>query len=377
MATPASLYIHIPFCVRKCPYCGFFSVADAPHLVRPYLEALLRELEGCAPEQPLRTVYIGGGTPTSLAAGDIRFLLAAVGECFGHTPDCEFTVEANPGTLDGEKAAALREGGANRISLGAQSFSETTLRTLGRIHGPDEIERSVDLLRRAGFGNVGLDLIYAVPGQSLRQWEADLAAAVGLGVEHVSAYGLSFDEGTQFERSLREGAMKKARDGVCLRMYEAARERLGAAGFAHYEISNFARPGRESAHNCNYWHNGPYFGAGASATAFVGGERRTNVADIEEYIRLIGLCGKAPAFAERLDPEAFARETAAFNIRYLPGIERRSFLERTGFDLDVLFGQAIAEHVAQGFLEFDGSVLRLTPKALPVADSISASFLTP
>jgi len=375
MNAPAALYIHIPFCARKCPYCGFFSEANRADLVPAYLDALRRELDAAPRSQPMRSIYIGGGTPTLLEPEQLATLLRNVGDLVGRTGDCEFTVEANPGTLTAAKAAALREGGATRISLGAQSFTPATLRTLGRIHGPDEILRSTELLRAAGFANIGLDLIYAVPGQTLESWVHDLDAAVALGVEHVSTYGLSFDEGTEFERRRTAGDLQPATEEDYLRMYALARERLGPAGFEHYEISNFARPGRSSRHNCNYWFNGSYLGIGASATGFVGGLRSTNTASIDDYLRRIERGESASAFSERLGPEAFARETAAFNIRYLPGIDRRSFLQRTGFDLEALFADVIETHTELGLLEYDGTTLRLTEKALPVADSISAAFL--
>jgi len=372
---PTALYIHIPFCARKCPYCGFFSEAGSGELLPDYLDALRRELDAAPRNEPMQSIYIGGGTPTLLEPEQIDRLLRDVRGLVAILPDCEFTVEANPGTLTAEKAAALREGGANRISLGAQSFSPATLQTLGRIHGPDDTRRSIEQLHSAGFENIGLDLIYAVPGQTPQSWAQDLDAAVALEPQHISAYGLSFDEGTQFEQARAAGKMQPIPDDDYLQMYALARERLRAAGLEHYEISNFARKGRVSRHNVNYWLNGSYLGIGASATGFVSGVRSTNAADIRDYIRRISLGETASVFSERLEPEAFARETAAFNIRYLPGIERQSFHDRTGFEMENLLGDAIEHHARLGLLEYDGTTLRLTEKALPVADSISAAFL--
>jgi len=374
VSDPESLYIHIPFCIRKCPYCGFYSVAERDEIVPAYLDALRRELAAAPCSRPMKSIYIGGGTPTSLSAAGLVILMATIRELVRRHPDCEFTVEANPGTLDSQKIIALRIGGANRISLGAQSFDARILRKLGRIHGPDEIVRAVDDLRAAGIDNVGLDLIFAIPGQTHAQWGRSIDAALQLGPRHVSAYGLSFDEGTAFTKRFRDGTMRAFSETGYLRMYNDARARLREAGFAHYEISNFARPGFESRHNCNYWLNGSYLGIGASATAFVGGERRTNVSDVAEYIRRINGSGSAGVFSERLEPEAFARETAAFNIRYLPGIERESFRARTGFDLEGLLGDAI-ERLAPRFLSYENGVLRLTEEAVPCADTISAEFL--
>jgi len=375
VSDPTSLYVHIPFCARKCPYCGFFSRAGCNELIPAYVDALKRELAAAPRGLPLRSVYIGGGTPTMLSAGELADLLRTIGELTDLEPGCEFTVEANPGTLDAHKVTALLEGGVNRVSLGAQSFHARTLEALGRIHGPDEIRRSVETLRAHGCRNIGLDLMYAVPGQTVEQWSTDLESAVALDAQHISTYGLSFDDGTEFAERRRHGKLAEAPDEAYLEMNDRARERLCAEGFEHYEISNFARPGCRSAHNCNYWFNGSYLGIGASAAAFVGGERRTNVADIPEYIEKIRSNGSAAVFSERLNPEDFARETAAFNIRYLPGIDRQSFLDRTGCDLEALFADMIDSYIGQGLLEYDGEVLRLTTRALPVADSVSAAFL--
>ena len=371
---PTCLYIHIPFCVRKCPYCGFFSVSDCQELVPEYLRALKTELAASPREQPMQTIYVGGGTPTSLSAENLRLLLEIINGLVRRAPGCEFTIEANPGTVDAEKAAVLRGGGVNRISLGAQSFQPRILKKLGRIHSADEIRRSVELFRQAGFANIGLDLIFAIPGQIFADWCDSLDAAVELGVQHISTYGLSFDEGTQFDQRLRSGRMRIYPERGYLRMYDQARQRLREAGFTQYEISNFAKPGLESRHNVNYWLNRSYLGIGASATGFVGGVRRTNVAVIDEYIARVKSRGSAATFSEQLAPEDFARETAAFNIRYLPGIERQSFIERTGWDLEKLFGRLIDQYSPE-FVVYDHRTLRLTEQALPCADSISAEFL--
>ena len=351
-------------------------MADRQALIPDYLRALKAELAACAHHTPLQTVYVGGGTPTLLSAGELAELLGIIRSCVQLEPSCEFTVEANPGTLDAAKAHALHAGGVNRVSIGAQSFDKNVLRDLGRIHGPREIRQAIGIVRDAGFDNIGLDLIFAVPGQSMEVFDSSMEAAIELGVQHLSTYGLSYDEGTVFERRLRDGKMQAAPEFLWLRMYSHARRRLREAGFTHYEISNFARPGRECAHNCNYWLNGSYLGVGAAATGFIDGERRANIADIEEYIRLALLCGKAPAFRERLDPEGFARETAAFGIRFLPGIEAQRFRERTGFELDALFGKTIERFKDLNLLEYAGGTLRLTERALPVADSVSGEFLS-
>ena len=360
--------------MHKCSYCGFYSVAGRGEIVPAYLDALRRELAAAPRGRPMKSIYIGGGTPTSLSSTELGILMGIIDELARRDPDCEYTVEANPGTLDSQKIIVLSSGGVNRISLGAQSFDAGILRKLGRIHGPDEIVRAVDDLRAAGIGNIGLDLIFAVPGQTHAQWHESIEAALRLDPRHVSAYGLSFDEGTAFSKRLHEGKMRAFTETGYLRMYNDVRARLREAGFVHYEISNFARPGFESRHNCNYWLNGGYLGIGAAATAFVGGERRTNASDVAEYIRRIGECGSAGVFSERLEPEAYARETAAFNIRYLPGIERESFRTRTGFDIEDLFAGVI-ERFAPRFLSYEDGVLRLTDEAVACADTISAEFL--
>jgi len=375
MSSPSSLYVHIPFCVRKCRYCAFFSVSGSEGSADRYLDALRIELATAPREQPMRSIYIGGGTPTALSPQQLATLLSDIRGLVSIQQDCEFTVEANPGTLDAEKTAVLQDAGVNRVSLGAQSFDADVLRLLGRMHGPEEIVQAVELLRRDDFAAVSLDLIFGVPYQTSQLWLDALKRALDLAPQHVSAYGLSFEQGTPLEKDLRAGKLRKPKDSQYVKMLLDTRRFLQDAGFIHYEISNYALPGCESVHNRNYWLNGSYLGIGASATAFVGGERRTNVADIQEYIRLVELTGSARAFSERLEQEAFARETAAFNIRYLPGIERRSFYERTGFDIEELVADAIEQYTGLSMLEYDGNVLRLTERGIPVADSISADFL--
>ena len=376
MNDPTSLYIHIPFCARKCPYCSFLSTDKLSGLIPAYLEAVRRELSGAARSLPMRTIYIGGGTPTVLSAEQLRALLQIVAKQVDKEADCEFTIEANPGTLDAEKTAVLSEGGVNRVSLGAQSFRPETLQKLGRIHGPDEICRAVETLRNHGFQSIGLDLMFAVPDQTLEQWSADLDAAIKLGTQHISMYGLTIDIDTPFYELLSEGQLEEASEELYLTMYYRGRERLTAAGFEHYEISNFALPGFRSAHNSNYWFNGRYLGIGAGATGFASGRRYDNTEDIKEYIELVQSRGNAVfCHHHELAPEDFACETAAFNIRYLSGIDRQSFRERTGYDLEELFADVIDDHVELGLLEYDGKILRLTPDALAVADSISEALV--
>ena len=384
--TPQSLYVHVPFCVRKCGYCDFYSLAGATQdLMRAYVAAVEQE-GGALPETPLRTLYVGGGTPTALPPPLLRRLLDGLRRRFtlgrppatpsvpgGEAP--EFTVEANPGVLDDALLDAMQDAGVNRVSLGVQSFHPETLATLGRIHGPDQALRALDLLRRRGTRHVSLDLMFAVPGQTLDQWLSDLRAAVASDVEHMSVYGLAIEPHTPLGRRVAAGDLAPLPDEAYAEMQMATRQALLAAGYEHYELSNFARPGRRCRHNLTYWHNRSYFALGPAATSYVGGLRETRIADVAEYVRRIQAGSSPVAETERLAGERRARETAILGLRLLEGFDVAAFERQTGFAPLHLFAEPIARHRGLGLLEVADGHVRLTPAALPVADSVLADFV--
>ncbi|HEX8202038.1 MAG TPA: radical SAM family heme chaperone HemW [Isosphaeraceae bacterium] len=372
---PRAAYVHVPFCAHKCGYCDFASLAGVDHLADRYLEALGREMAWLGDPQEVDTIFIGGGTPTRLDALQLGRLLAMVRHWYVLAPGGEWTVEANPGTLDERKADVLADGGVNRISLGAQTFHPALLRALERDHAPEEVGRALDLIRPR-FGRWSVDLIFGVPGSTPAQWEADLEAALALDPAHLSCYGLVYEKGTALWKQKVDGRVRPVDEEAERAMYAHTIDRLGRAGLEQYEISNFAQPGHESRHNLVYWANDAYFGVGVGAARYVRGLRATNTRDLPAYLRRIEAGREATGPAEALDPEGRARETAVLMLRRTrQGIDRADFARRTGFDLHALAGPTLARHAAAGLLEDDGRCLRFTPEGLFLADSVLCDLL--
>lgn len=373
---PRSVYLHIPFCAHKCGYCDFASVAGQDNLADSYLNALEQEvLRSLADVSPIDTVFVGGGTPTRLSARQLDVFCRLVRDRFLLENHYEWTVEANPGTLDSEKISILKDYGVNRVSLGAQSFDTQALAALERNHNPADVFRSVELLQRADIA-WSLDLIFAAPGTELGTWENDLATVLSLRPDHLSCYGLIYEKGTALWKQLQKGDVEPIDDEIEARMFELTMDRLANAGLAHYEISNYARPGSECRHNLVYWANDAYYGFGLGAACYVDGTRSTNIRDLPAYIRRIqeGLDVTGPS--EKLDPESRARETATLMIRRLKtGIGRSDFTRRTGFDLDQLAGEFIVKHVQAGRLIDDGTSIRLSRDGIMQGDWVAADFL--
>ncbi|MHC4198783.1 MAG: radical SAM family heme chaperone HemW, partial [Planctomycetota bacterium] len=368
--------VHVPFCVSRCAYCDFASEVVSPERVRLYLDALAREVDrspfkGAAPE----TVYVGGGTPTSMADGELAELVAILARGFDLSRAIEFTVEANPGTVDEKRMALLRGFGANRVSLGVQSFEDERLRLLGRAHSSREAEEAFAAARAAGFDNVSLDLIFAVPGQELDDVASDVARAVGLGPEHVSLYGLTYEAGTRMRRMLDAGEVTSVDEESERAMYLSLIDSLERSGYPQYEISNFARPGLESRHNLACWLGEEYIGLGPSAASYTGGERRKNVRGLTEYARRLARGVEPVEERERLPPERASRERACLALRTRRGIDPTDFERRTGFDLDALLGEAGTRLFAGGWLEMLEGRVRLSREALPVADAVLSEIV--
>lgn len=375
-----SLYVHVPFCRRKCAYCDFYSVAGADaRLMDRYVAAI--ESEALAFQElagPLRTVYIGGGTPTELPMGVLVQLLDVVASRFDLSPLSEFTVEANPASLSREHLLAVVGADVTRISLGVQSLNDAALRVLGRLHSAAEARNAVEMIRQdASEADLSVDLIFGLPDQSLEACLADARAIATLGAEHVSAYGLSVEPGTPLGARVAARELAPPEDELYADMILGVRDVLEEAGYEHYEISNYARGGHRCRHNMAYWRNLPYLGLGPAAASYVAGVRRTNVADVEAYIDAVRRGRPATALSERLGPLQRAGETAMLALRTSEGIRREPFLEATGYDPVALFADAIARHASSGFLalEGDGDVIRLSRSALPVADAVMADFL--
>jgi oxygen-independent coproporphyrinogen-3 oxidase len=372
---PRTAYVHVPFCGHHCGYCDFAVTAGQDHLIELYLDAVEAELRTLGDPRPVESLFIGGGTPTYLSPDQLARLLAAVNRWLPLVGRPEFSIESTPESLDPDKVAVLAAHGVNRISIGVQSFRPHLLRALDRRHGVEHIPRAVEAVRRH-IPSLSFDLIFAAPGQTLAEWDADLADALQYEPDHLSTYGLTYEKGTPLWKAARAGAVTPAAEDAELEMYLHAIDRLGAAGFEHYEISNFARSGRRSVHNQRYWANEAYYGFGVGAARYVHGRRELNVRNTKDYVRRV-LAGESPTFqAEGLGPRDRAFETVATQLRRADGIDRVRFREQTGFRLDDLLGGRLAGLVAEGLLRDDGASVRLTRRGQCVADGVIAELMT-
>lgn len=392
-----SLYLHIPFCAAKCHYCDFNSYAGMLGLREQYVEALRAEIalagERARAEdgqrRRCRTIFFGGGTPSLLEAEQVRILLSAASEAFTLDEDAEITLEANPGTLEYSRLDQVRTLGVNRLSMGAQSFDADLLRWMGRIHSPHEIETAMAAGRAAGFANINLDFIYALPGQSLRMWSETLDRALALAPEHLSLYSLIVEEGTPLHKWVRQGTVTPADEDVAADMYELAEERLAAAGYVHYEISNWAKPGFECRHNLTYWHNLPYIGLGAGAASWFDGHRYAEARPLRGYIARVDRAragNEAELPAMRLpagaivEDEAIPRdlemaETAMLGLRLVGGIDLADFACRYGEEFSSIFGERLAALQTYDLLEERGGLLRLTPRGRLLGNEVFERLL--
>jgi oxygen-independent coproporphyrinogen-3 oxidase len=374
IAVPRAAYIHVPFCRHRCGYCNFTLVAGRDDLVDDYLRAIEIELSWLTSPRDVDTLYFGGGTPTFLTPTQLRRLVEAVNHWFRLRADAEFTVEANPADVDAEMAGTLADLGATRVSLGGQSFRDEKLRLLERDHRAADVERATQLIRARGL-QVALDLIFAAPGETLDEWSHDLRATIGLAPEHVSTYGLTFERGTAFWGRRLRGELAQVDEELEREMYALAIDSLTAAGFEHYEVSNFARPGCRSRHNQTYWSGGGYYAAGPGAARYIDGVREMNHRSTTTYLKRV-LAGESPvAEREKLSPEARARELLVFGLRRIEGVSRRQFAKCTGFEIDGIVRDPLKRFVKLRLLEDSGDRVRLTREGLFVSDAIWPEFL--
>jgi oxygen-independent coproporphyrinogen-3 oxidase len=371
---PRSAYIHVPFCRHRCGYCDFAVIAGRDDLVPAYLAALGKELALLGTPRPVDTLYFGGGTPSHLEPAELERLLCTVRTWHPTNPGCEWTVEANPESLDDRRLETLAEAGVTRISLGVQSFNDAKLCSLDRQHDRAVAIDAVRRVQQAGM-HVAIDLIFAASGETLDAWRRDVADAVALAPDHVSTYGLTFESGTAFTTARNRGALVEVDEELQRAMYAAAIDDLTAAGFEHYEVSNFARPGRRSQHNEAYWAGDEYFAAGPGAARYVGGVRETNIRSTLAYLQRIERGESPVAEREQLDAEQRARERLVFGLRRLRGVEKRAFADATGFTIEQLAGPAIAGFVAAGFLKDTDEAIRLTREGLFVSDALWPDLL--
>ena len=385
MSAPFSLYIHIPYCISKCPYCDFncHVVADIPE--SNYTDALLRELEhyGVSDDwrgRSVQSIFFGGGTPSTFKPASIGKLLAWAAATFPIDADCEITMEANPGTVDATCFAGYRDAGVNRISVGVQSFQPRLLKLLGRIHDAEEAKRALRVVKQAGFDNFSFDLIYANPGQTLEELTNDLDTALEFQPPHLSAYNLTFEEGTPFHHEYRAGRMANLSEDEEIAMAELIESKLSAAGLKRYEISNYARPWFHSRHNVNYWRAGDYLGLGAGAHSYkrnpdgVTGKRWSDEKNPGRYMSLVAASNHAVIDREEIDLPKAAGEFMFLGLRMTEGISTDVFRTRFG-KLPEDFYPRIKIWTEGGFLKEHRGHLKLTAKGLLLANSIFVEFM--
>ena len=366
----ASLYLHIPFCHTRCHYCDFNTYAGILPLREPYVRALLTEIAmaGTFAQLPdgsprrSRTIFFGGGTPSLLSVSQISRILDACFKNFAVDEDAEITLEANPGTLNQDQLAGLRAAGINRLSMGAQSFDAELLKTLGRIHSPKDITQAVRYARSAGFTSINVDFMFGLPGQTMRHWRETLDRALDMHIEHLSLYSLIIEEGTPFYSWTREGRITPGDEDLCADMYEYADERLLAAGYVNYEISNWSLHGHQSRHNLTYWHNLPYLGMGAGACSSFGGRRFSDVRDPVEYVRLLNAHQSPEAESETIDRQQAMSETAFLALRTAQGLHLPTFAKRFSIPFAEFVGDRLLPVEDAGLLERDHDWIRLSKR---------------
>ena len=374
-----SIYIHIPLCVKKCAYCDFASFAGRMPQREAYIQAVCREMRTQAAffgRRQVRTVFIGGGTPTLLTGAQVQQLLDTLRACFDLSPEAEITMEGNPGTLTQENLAAYRAAGVNRLSLGVQSMEDDLLTAIGRIHTAAQAREAVRMARGAGFDNLNLDLMYGLPGQSVSQWAHTLAEAVSLSPEHLSCYSLILEEGTPLYRQAQTGACAPLpdEDAIC-EMDEITQRMLGAAGYAQYEVSNYAQAGRMCRHNIVYWECLPYLGLGLGAHSDMDGRRFYNPDDWEEYMQLAQ--GDSPERAQEGDNTEQDRmfERMMMGLRMTQGVDVERFCADFGCVPETVWPEQIERFAVQGMLCREKDRLRLTPRGMQLMNSVLVDLL--
>lgn len=369
------LYVHVPFCETKCGYCDFYSVALKDRETAPLVERLLRELRSRVADAQgrgyeIKTAFCGGGTPTLLPVDQLAALLRAIGELVAVHHLEEFTVEANPATVDDAKAQLLVQSGVTRVSMGVQSFFPDELTVLERLHSPADIAPSVATLRRHGIGQINLDLIFGIPGQSLDSWRESLRRAIDLAPDHIACYGLTYEPNTRLTAQRHAGRVMPCAENLEAEMFLLTADTLAGVGYHQYETSNFTRPGRESRHNLIYWRNEPYIGVGPSAAGCLDHRRYKNVADIAGYIRLIDQQGHAETESETLTNEMLMIEMVMMQLRVTPGLSIASFRERTGVDPLALFHDQLIPLTDQDLITLTGEHITLTRAGRLLGDAV-------
>ena len=370
---PTSAYVHIPFCTQICYYCDFSKVFIKNQPVDSYLEHLLEEFQSYD-IQKLRTLYIGGGTPTALSASQLEVLLKGLTKNLDLSVLEELTIEANPGDLDADKIAVLKNSAVNRVSLGVQTFDDKMLKKIGRSHLEKDIYENIDRLKLAGFDNISIDLIYALPGQTMEQVKDNVAKAIGLDIPHMSLYSLILENHTVFMNRMRRGKLPLPKEELEAEMFEYIIAELEKSGFEHYEISNFSKPGFESRHNLMYWDNAEYYGIGAGASGYVNGVRYKNHGPIRHYLSAVEE-GNARITEEHLSQKEQMEEEMFLGLRKKSGVSMVRFEEKFGRSFDGIYGEIVRDLVQQGLMQLDGDRVRMTKRGLFLGDTVAERFI--
>ncbi len=370
---PTSAYVHIPFCTQICYYCDFSKVFIKNQPVDSYLEHLIEEYDSYDIKK-LRTLYIGGGTPTALSAPQLAFLLEKLTDKLDLSYLEELTIEANPGDLDQEKIAVLKDSPVNRVSLGVQTFNDRMLKQIGRSHLEKDIYENIANLKKAGFDNISIDLIYALPKQTMEDVKTNVSKAIALDIPHMSLYSLILENHTVFMNRMRRGKLPLPKEDLEAEMFEYIIAELEKAGFEHYEISNFSKPGFESRHNLMYWDNAEYYGVGAGASGYVDGVRYKNHGPIRHYLQAVE-AGNARVQEEVLTLKEKMEEEMFLGLRKKSGVSKKRFEEKFGLSFEDQYGAVVSELTEQGLLVPDRDIVRMTKQGLFLGDTVAEKFI--
>ena len=370
---PTSAYVHIPFCTQICYYCDFSKVFIKNQPVDSYLEHLIEEYHSYDIKK-LRTLYIGGGTPTALSAPQLAFLLEKLTDKLDLSYLEELTIEANPGDLDEEKIAVLKDSPVNRVSLGVQTFNDRMLKQIGRSHLEKDIYENIANLKKVGFDNISIDLIYALPKQTMEDVKTNVAKAIALDIPHMSLYSLILENHTVFMNRMRRGKLPLPKEDLEAEMFDYIIAELGKAGFEHYEISNFSKPGFESRHNLMYWDNAEYYGLGAGASGYVDGVRYKNHGPIRHYLQAVE-AGTARVREEVLTLHEKMEEEMFLGLRKKSGVSKKRFEEKFGVSFEDQYGAVVSELTELGLLVPDRDIVRMTKQGLFLGDTVAEKFI--
>ena len=370
---PTSAYVHIPFCTQICYYCDFSKVFIKNQPVDSYLEHLIEEYDSYDIKK-LRTLYIGGGTPTALSAPQLAFLLEKLTEKLDLSYLEELTIEANPGDLDQEKIAVLKDSPVNRVSLGVQTFNDRMLKQIGRSHSEKDIYENIANLKKAGFDNISIDLIYALPKQTMEDVKTNVSKAIALDIPHMSLYSLILENHTVFMNRMRRGKLPLPKEDLEAEMFDYIIAELEKAGFKHYEISNFSKPGFESRHNLMYWDNAEYYGIGAGASGYVNGVRYKNHGPIRHYLQAVE-AGNPRVQEEVLTLNEKMEEEMFLGLRKKSGVSKKRFEEKFGLSFEDQYGAVVSELTEQGLLVPDRDIVRMTKQGLFLGDTVAEKFI--